>query len=152
MNTVTLLNEIFLRDLNKLRNEIGSYTNSGHLWHIVPGTSNAGGNLAIHLAGNLRHFVGHILGGTSYVRNRDEEFAAKNLSIKDITERIDSCISEVSNTFEKLTDKDLSKEYPAPLGNLKGSVLQILLHLLGHFNYHLGQINYHRRYITDTYS
>jgi len=33
--------------------------------------------LALHICGNLQHFVGAILGNTGYIRERDLEFTQK---------------------------------------------------------------------------
>ena len=41
--------------------------------------SNSGGNLALHLIGNINHFFGANLGGTGFVRKRDLEFSNKKM-------------------------------------------------------------------------
>jgi hypothetical protein len=33
------------------------------------------GNIALHIAGNLKTFTGAVLGGTGYVRQRDKELS-----------------------------------------------------------------------------
>jgi hypothetical protein len=71
--------EIFERDLNKLLQEINLYKDENSLWQIKEGIGNSGGNLCLHLMGNLNHFMGAVLGGTGYVREREKEFSLKNI-------------------------------------------------------------------------
>jgi len=139
--------EIFERDLNKLKDEIGLYKDDNSLWIVKNGINNSAGNLCLHLIGNLNHFIGATLGNTGYVRNREYEFAAKNIPVKDLLNNIDSTIKVVNQTLEKLSAEDFEKDFPL---EKHGKIVKtdfMLLHLLTHFNYHLGQINYHRRLI-----
>src|SRR5688500_18369221 len=93
--------ELFERDLKKLKEELKLY-NQEDLWKIAPGTANSGGNLILHLAGNLRHFIGAVLGNTGYIRQRDLEFSEKNVSKSDLEALIDITIQEVNDTLSKL--------------------------------------------------
>ena len=83
MITVALA-EIFERDLNKVKQEISSYTDEKAIWKTIEGISNSAGNLALHICGNLRHFVGNTLGNSGYIRQRDLEFSSKDIPIKPI--------------------------------------------------------------------
>ena len=51
----------------------------------------------------------------------------------------------VKQSLSKLTDEDLSKEYPIIVFSEKTTTEYLLVHLTTHLTYHLGQINYHRR-------
>ena len=139
------LNELFERDLQKLKTEINLYKDEDNLWVIKEGISNSAGNLCLHLIGNLNHFIGATLGNTGYVRHRDDEFSLKNIPRQDLIINIDNCMLIVSNTFSKLTAADMEKEFPVEKHGTIVSTMQMLLHLFGHLSYHLGQINYHRR-------
>ena len=139
------LNELFERDLQKLKTEINLYKDEDNLWVIKEGISNSAGNLCLHLIGNLNHFIGATLGNTGYVRHRDDEFSLKNIPRQDLIINIDNCMLIVSNTFSKLTAADMEKEFPLEKHGTIVSTMQMLLHLFGHLSYHLGQINYHRR-------
>src|SRR5687768_18142607 len=70
--------EILLRDLDLLRFEIEAFASDKDLWRVLPGTVNPPGVLALHLCGNLQHFIGATLGASGYVRDRDAEFAARS--------------------------------------------------------------------------
>ena len=139
--------EIFERDLGKLKEEISLYTDENNLWKTEKQISNSGGNLALHLIGNLNHFIGATLGNTGYVRERDKEFSDKNIPVQKILDNIDATIIVVKNTLSNLTAEDFEKVFPL---EKHGQIVKtdfMLLHLLAHLEYHLGQINYHRRLI-----
>ncbi len=139
------LSELFERDLQKLKTEINLYHDEADLWLIKDAISNSAGNLCLHLIGNLNHFIGATLGKTGYIRHRDDEFSLKNIPRKDLLINLDNCILILNNTFSKLPEKDLEKDFPLDKHGTIVSNLQMLLHLYGHLSYHLGQINYHRR-------
>lgn len=142
--------EIFERDLNKLKNEINSYENDESLWKLSGGISNSGGNLCLHLLGNLNHFIGAVLGENGFVRNRDSEFSSKNISREDIIKKIESTIEVVKNSLNKLSNEDFDKNFPVEKHDKVVKMDFMLLHLLTHFSYHLGQINYHRRLLQNS--
>lgn len=137
----------FVKGLEGLKTEISLFQKEEDLWKTAPGISNSAGNLALHLIGNLNHFIGSQIGNTGYVRERDKEFSDKNVPIETILANIEKTIMMIENSFKNLngeTLKTLLKLNSA--GELKTGV-EVLLHLLFHFSYHLGQINYCRRLI-----
>lgn len=142
------LSLIFTRDLNKLKDELNAYTNQADLWKLADGISNSAGNLTLHLIGNLNHFMGATLGNTGYVRNRDAEFALKDIPREKLLADIDAVVAVVTTTLTQLPDADLVKEFPLEVGGKRFPTGTFLLHLYGHLSYHLGQINYHRRLLT----
>jgi uncharacterized damage-inducible protein DinB len=141
--------EIFERDLNKLKEEINFYKNERDLWIIEKEINNSAGNLCLHLIGNLNHFIGTTLGETGFVRDRENEFSAKNETRQNLTNEIEKTIETVKNSLNKLSDDAFDKNFPAEKHGKVVKMDFMLLHLLTHFNYHLGQINYHRRLIQN---
>ena len=139
--------EFFERDLLKVRAEIDLYEKESDLWVIREGISNSAGNLALHLVGNLNHFIGATLGNSGYIRQRDEEFALKNIARETLLSMLDETIVVVSNTLQRLSASDLNKDFPLEKHGKTVSNVHMLLHLLTHLSYHLGQINYHRRLV-----
>lgn len=136
---------LFTRDLEKLQLEINAYRQEDNIWKLTEGISNSAGNLCLHLVGNLNHFIGAVLGETGYVRNRDLEFASKNLPRHDLIEMVKNTIHVINSSLNTLSQEALEKEYPlVVLGNTV-STEYFLVHLSTHLSYHLGQINYHRR-------
>lgn len=136
---------LYIRELEKLKLEIGLYKNEKNIWIIDKEIANSSGNLCLHIVGNLNHFIGHVLGKTDYVRNRENEFSLKFIPIKDIIAEIDLTIAMVDNTLKNITDEQLADEYPIAKFEEKASIEFLLTYLLIHLSYHLGQINYHRR-------
>lgn len=90
-------------------------------------------------------FFGAVLGDSGYVRDRDAEFAAKGKTRADLLADIDAALASVKDTLAKLTGEDFAKTYPIEVFGQPMTTGYFLTHLATHFNYHLGQINYHRR-------
>lgn len=141
------LKKVFLKDLQKLKEEISLYQNEQSIWKVEKNISNSAGNLCLHLVGNLKHFIGATMGNTGYIRNRDEEFALKNVAQKELIQRIEETIEAVDKTLSNVSDDALKVEYPLLVLKEKTSTGYFLFHLASHLGYHLGQINYHRRLI-----
>ena len=141
------LRQIFRRDLLKLRHEIASYTDEEKLWHIEKKISNSAGNLCLHLIGNLNTYIGAELGNSGYVRNRDQEFTMKKLPKDELIRGIEQVMQTIEDTLVKYDDQILQREYPIKVFAEKTSTGFFLMHLASHLNYHLGQVNYHRRLI-----
>lgn len=139
--------EIFLKNLDSLAVEIKAYGKEDVMWRLHAEISNSAGNLALHLVGNLNHFIGAQLGKTGYVREREKEFSEKHIARTILLEKIELTKKMVASAFDALTDEDLKKIFPLAQFGENKSIHEVLLILLTHFNYHLGQINYHRRLI-----
>jgi len=144
---IAYLQALFARELDTLSREVSLYPNDESLWKAVPGCPNPGGNLVMHLAGNLRHFIGARLGNTGYVRDRDAEFSVRGLSRDDLQKLIGAARSEVAATLAALDPSVLGEPHIAP-GDRKIGTGLWLVHLAVHLGYHLGQIDYHRRTVT----
>ena len=102
----------------------------------------------MHLIGNLNHFLGATLGNTGYVRNRDAEFALKDVPREKILADIDALLPIVSAAILPLSTAELEQDFPLEVGGKRAATGQFLVHLTAHLSYHLGQINYHRRLLT----
>lgn len=139
------LKSLYNRDLNKLKFEIESYQSEESIWEIDKSISNSGGNLCLHLVGNLNTYIGAELGKTGYIRNRELEFSLKNIPRTELIEKVESTIKMIDSTLDKLSQEDLEKDYPTEALGYKMTTGYFLIHLLSHLDYHLGQINYHRR-------
>ncbi|HVZ97709.1 MAG TPA: DUF1572 family protein [Chitinophagaceae bacterium] len=142
-----ILFPFFERDLNKLIEEISLYKNGEDIWNIREGINNSAGNLTLHIVGNLKHFIGATLGKTGYVRERDKEFSLKNIPRDQLVAEVKDTIHILKNTLSRLSEEDLEKDFPLPINHSVSSTVTVLIYLLAHLNYHLGQVNYHRRLI-----
>lgn len=140
--------ELFERDLLKLKEEISLYEDEDAIWAVSGAIRNSAGNLCLHLTGNLNHFIGAALGNTGYVRDRESEFTQKNVSRSQLVSRIDETIGVVRQALSAMPAEDFDKDFPLPKHDKIVKTGYMLLHLLTHLNYHLGQVNYHRRLIS----
>ncbi len=139
------ISDMLVRDLTKLKEEINLYKNENDLWKLAGSINNTPGNLCIHLCGSLNHFIGSQIGKTGYVRERDKDFSDKNISRVVLNKTIDELIETIKTSLKFFTDEQMKNEYPLEFAGAKRTYGFILLQMLSHINYHLGQINYHRR-------
>ena len=141
------LAKLYNRDLQKLSNEIDAYEHESDLWLIKSEINNSAGNLCLHLIGNLNHYIGHQLGGTDYVRNRPLEFSDKDVPKAIIIEEIEATRAMLKQILPNISSETLAKNNTEEFYGGNDTNEFFVIHLLSHLNYHLGQINYHRRLI-----
>jgi hypothetical protein len=136
------------RDLRTLRRELEAYPDERQIWQPVPGLANTAGTLALHLAGNLQHYVGARCGGTGYVRNRDAEFARRDVPRAELIAEIERARVAVAVGFGAVGAEALGAEFPELIGGCRIRTGDFLVHTAVHFAYHLGQVDSHRRVVT----
>ncbi len=139
--------ELFTRDLERVKQEIALYSDEALLWSVKGSVGNSPGNLCLHIIGNLNHFIGAVLGGSDYVRHRDREFSDKNVPRFEMLTALDATKLMINNVLTGLSAEQLEQDYPIELFGKPMTTSWFLVHLHSHLNYHLGQINYHRRLI-----
>jgi uncharacterized damage-inducible protein DinB len=140
--------KLFARDLDKLIAEVNMYKRDGNLWRIAGDVKNSAGNLCLHIIGNLQHFIGAVIGETGYIRDREAEFSTTAVSRDILLSALLETKEIVIDSLQKLDRKKLQEIYPIDVFGEKMSYEFFMIHLIGHLNYHLGQINYIRR-LTD---
>ena len=136
------------RDLQALAREVEAYPDEGALWRLPEGVTNSAGTLVLHLVGNVQHFLGARLGGTGFVRDRPAEFSARGVPRAVLLRQIEAARSAVRAAAQKLTDAALELDFPEVVGGMRVATGEYLIHLVSHFDYHLGQVDYHRRLVT----
>ena len=137
--------KIYERDLDRLEHEIVSFQNEDNLWKTRGSIINSAGNLCLHLVGNLNAYIGKNMGGYEYVRNRDAEFNLKNVPRDNLIQQVSEVKEIVLASLKKLEQETLEEIH---IENVLGYPMTnsfFLIHLIAHFSYHLGQINYIRR-------
>src|SRR2546427_10464285 len=112
---------VIARELKALRREIESSPSAADLWEIPAGIANPGGTLALPLAGNLQYFVGNVLGKNGYVRNRDAEFASRDVPRAELLREIDNAIAAVELGMSKISEQDLAKPFPEKVGGVSST-------------------------------
>ena len=139
------LANFYERDLRKLIEEVNLFRNEENLWRTQGSVKNSSGNLVLHIIGGLNHLIGATLAQTVYVRNRDQEFISKGMERKYLVAQLEQLIAMIRKTVNVLTAEEMEAEYPIFFDKPKASVSYVLVQLLLHLNYHLGQVNYLRR-------
>ncbi|MFK8161655.1 MAG: DinB family protein [Lewinella sp.] len=142
---ISTLRQLFQRDLLRLHDEISAYKSEANLWITSGEITNSGGNLSLHLVGNLNTFICGELGNSGYVRDRPAEFNDKNIPRATMLQQILDTRALVDQTLANLSPEDLEEMYSLELRSEKMTTGFFLMHLLAHLSYHLGQVNYHRR-------
>ena len=135
----------FESDLDRLITELESFNDEDRLWVRNPAVPNPPGNLFLHLMGNLNHYIGAKLGSSGYVRDRPLEFSSGAVPMDEMKQRLAATRDVVLNSLRGLSDDDLARDYNADPGDEVRTVGAELVRIHSHLNYHLGQINYHRR-------
>ena len=139
---------LYARDLTRLVQQLQAFPGGESLWRTAPGVTNSAGNLALHLEGNLREYIGRQLGNIPYERQRSLEFSDKGLPVNDVAARIERVQQAIPGVIRGLSSAALDAPYPEQVLGVPITTRQFLIHLLGHLNYHLGQIDYLRRMTT----
>lgn len=142
---VEAVRALYERDLQRLHREISLFRQEEHLWQTCRQVPNPAGNLALHLVGNLSTYIGKNLGQVPYLRDREAEFAARNVPRQILLHQIETTQHLVLNTLQGLPDSELNQRYPENVLGFEMTTGFFLMHLLAHLSYHLGQINYLRR-------
>lgn len=109
------------------------------LWWRPNQASNSVGNLLLHLAGNLRQWVVHGVGGAEDVRERQREFDAREGGTgPELLEQLGKVVREAAGTLEGI-DPSLLGETRTIQGN-EVTVMEAVYHAVEHFSMHTGQI------------
>lgn len=147
--TIESLIRLYDRDLTKLEEEIRAYPDEDLMWKVPKGVTNSGGNLCLHLCGNLQYYFGTVLGKTRYQRNRPLEFSAKDVPLSEVIKEIQAAKKAVSGVLTRFLPEQLDEMYPEPVFEQPMTNAYFFLHLSIHLGYHLGQLNYHRRLVVS---
>jgi len=139
---------LLARELETFERSLDLFPDDVSPWKTAPGLSNSAANLALHVAGNLQYFVGAVLGGTGYVRNRDLEFGRREGPRSDVKEQLRAAKRAVEDTLPGLSEEQLAAEFPEPVNGFRLRTDRFLMHLCSHAAYHLGQADYARRSVT----
>lgn len=139
------LTNFYERDIRKLIEEVNSFKNEENLWKTKGSVKNSCGNLILHIVGGLNYFIGATLVNSGYVRNRDKEFTHKNVVRKELVIQLEQLIPLINQTLNALTPEQMESDFPIFFDKPNTSTSYVLVQLLTHLNYHLGQVNYLRR-------
>jgi uncharacterized damage-inducible protein DinB len=118
------------------------------VWWRPHENGNAVGNLVLHMCGSSRHFLGYVVGGSDYRRNRKAEFAEREpITRADLCRLVDDTVNE--------TDRILTALDPARLLDVREvprepphTVLALVVRTSHHWAVHTGQVVYATKALT----
>ena len=121
----------------------------GQLWWRPHADSNAVGNLVLHVCGSSRHFLGRVVGGTGYERDRKAEFAQRGpLPRADLLRAFEETVAETDRILRALDPARLLEAREVPRDSPQ-SVLALVLRTSHHWAVHTGQIVYATKVLTE---
>ena len=144
------LSALFARDVARLIQELQAFPDTASVWKTAPGVTNSAGTLALHLEGNLREYIGRQLGHIAFTRDRPREFSARGVDRDELVSRLESVRQQIPPVIRALSDAQMDAIYPEDVLKKPMTTRQFLIHLEAHLNYHLGQIDYLRRFATGS--
>ncbi len=110
-------------------------------WQTPNAATNSVAQLLLHLAGNVRQWILHGVGGAKDSRDRDGEFQAGPEGTKsrrqvevEFAETVDEALALLASL-----GPDRLRETIQPQGYTL-SVLEVIFHVTEHFSYHAGQV------------
>lgn len=139
---------LFQRDLTRLLQELEAMGETD-LWRTLPGATNSIGNLALHLEGNLREFIGRQVGKVPYQRQRPAEFGSRDVSKDELLRRLGEVKELIPGILAGLGTGEWDMLFSENVYGVPLTTRQFLIALYGHLNYHMGQIDYLRRILTE---
>jgi uncharacterized damage-inducible protein DinB len=120
----------------------------GQIWYRPNEQSNSIGNLVLHLCGNVRQWIVSGLGNAIDTRQRQQEFEEQGpLSTQILLERLHQVMNEVEKVLIELTPNDLLQT--KTIQGFQETGLSVLVHVIEHFSYHVGQITYITKWLTN---
>jgi uncharacterized damage-inducible protein DinB len=114
---------------------------AGSLWIKPFSFGNSLGHLVLHLTGNLNHYIGAMIAGSGYVREREREFTdSTHPSIEDLLKSFHEAVARVVSTLHALDDEGFAVpvEHNVPIQTRLG----LFLVCAAHMNNHIGQMSY----------
>ena len=139
--------ELFIRQsLNRLRHDYLPKIrrclddlDEGQIWWRPHATSNSVGNLVVHLAGNIRQWMVHGLGGAEDRRERDAEFSrTEGFDADALFAQLDEAVTEAEAVIKNLSDEALHDSHV--IQGYQNTGLSAVYHVVEHFAGHTGQI------------
>jgi uncharacterized damage-inducible protein DinB len=117
------------------------------IWLRRGENENAAGNLALHLAGNVRQWILAGIGGEPDHRIREREFSARGgSSPEELKKNLRTTVHAAIAVIRSLPPERLVER--VTIQNYSGTVLEAIYHVVEHFSGHTGQIIFVTKLLT----
>ncbi|MFQ5789991.1 MAG: DinB family protein [Acidobacteriota bacterium] len=131
---------LFSESLPRVKKCLSQLTEE-EIWHRPNPETVSAGNLVLHLCGNVRQWIVSGLGGAPDIRERSREFSELGpISSSQLVERLESTLAEARSVLKSVDPEHLLEE--RTVQGFRETGLSILVHVVEHFSYHVGQITY----------
>jgi uncharacterized damage-inducible protein DinB len=119
------------------------------VWARGSENENAIGNLVLHLGGNVRQWIVAGVGGAPDMRERDQEFAARDaVPVPELVERLRATVAQAVAVLDRVTAERLAQRIVVQ--EYEMSVLSAIYHVVEHFSGHTGQIIFATKMLTGS--
>jgi len=106
------------------------------------------GNLVLHLSGNVGQWIGSGIGDIPDERKRDSEFnTTAGVSKIVLYTEVEKTVLQALDILNEISIADLLETKEVQI--YKESGMSIIIHVIEHFSYHVGQITYATKSIKD---
>jgi uncharacterized damage-inducible protein DinB len=140
----TLLHTIHTRlvhDFSLQIRECLQTLSDAHVWSRPNENANSVGNLVLHLCGSTRYYIVNCIGEVDSQRDRPKEFSERTQIPRDqLIALLESTIADCDRVLSALKPEQMMQTTERT--GKTSTYAQILLHVLGHFSAHTGQILY----------
>ncbi|NNE27326.1 MAG: DUF1572 family protein [Saprospiraceae bacterium] len=138
---------LFQESLHRIEKCLNKLT-AEEVWHKPNTHSNSMGVIVVHLMGNITQYIHSALGHEKDVRDRDLEFVNNaKLSKEELFQGIREVITKACLIVDQLTVNQVTKTYFVQGFEMSG--LSIMMHVVEHCSYHVGQITYYTKLVKD---
>jgi uncharacterized damage-inducible protein DinB len=125
-----------------------SLLSQDQVWQQPNHNLNSIGNLILHLEGNVKQWFLSSFSLNPDTRIRSSEFdPSRRESISNLTSRLHSLAAEIQTLLKSLSEDDLLKKYNVQCYSESG--ISIIIHVIEHFSYHVGQISFYTKLLVD---
>lgn len=118
------------------------------VWTSFNESTNSTGVLILHLEGNIRQYVLSGIGKIKDERQREKEFAPeREEDKKTLYNRLKQTVFASNEIVQSLELSELPK--PLKVQGFGENVLSVIIHVIEHFSYHVGQITFMTKMIKN---
>ena len=119
------------------------------IWWRPNEASNAIGNLVLHCVGSTRFYIGHVVGNSNFIRDRDVEFSERRpLPAAELLAHLNIAIEEADDVFSRLDPDTLLNTAERALKPT--TFMDIISLQVTHYALHVGQIAYATKLLNAT--
>ena len=124
------------------------FIDENQLWQLPTENGMSLGNQILHSCGNMRQYIISSLGNQMDLRKRDLEFKTRSkLKKNELITRLEETINASILIINKTSEKEYLKIRKVQAFSYSG--VGVVLHAVEHFSYHVGQIAFWVKFLTQ---